>query len=394
MSRPSPRRRPDRSQSYRRAGGDPVVSPLDTATRSVGRVYAIPGYAILPLRLFMGITFLYAGIQKLNDPGFFTLGSTTYIGTQLLNFSHNSPIQFFLKPMLEHAVAFGWLTILTELAVGFAVLVGLFTRLAALVGLAVNFVLFLSASWSVYPYFLGSDIVFVAAWATLIVTGPGGYCLDSLLEGYLRGKLDPPLAALAVGPLHDTYPDPTPAVASREQVSWVQSPGMFSRRTALAAGVASLGLFILGVLPRPSFGSPGTVAAGSGGSAASGTSPTPGTAPGAAPTQPAGGTTSGKVIAKASQIPTNSALPFNDPTSGDPSVVVHLNSGSFVAYDAVCTHAGCTVEYDPSYKLLVCPCHGGAYDPAHGAQVVAGPPPTPLTSLPITVDANGNVILT
>ena len=46
-----------------------------------------------------------------------------------------------------------------------------------------------------------------------------------------------------------------------------------------------------------------------------------------------------------------------------------LSDGSIVAFDAVCTHAGCTVEWDPGYDLLVCPCHGAAFDPAHGAQV-------------------------
>jgi Rieske Fe-S protein len=94
------------------------------------------------------------------------------------------------------------------------------------------------------------------------------------------------------------------------------------------------------------------------------------------------------------QIPVNSALATTDPKSGDPAVVVHTANNQFVAYDAVCTHTGCTVQYDPSYKLLVCPCHGGAFDPAQNAQVVAGPPPVPLTPLPIHIDGSGNISLT
>jgi Rieske Fe-S protein len=50
-------------------------------------------------------------------------------------------------------------------------------------------------------------------------------------------------------------------------------------------------------------------------------------------------------------------------------------------------------EYDPQSKLLVCPCHGAEYDPTQDAQVVAGPAPSPLTKLPITVDAKGNIYL-
>src|SRR6266513_1237502 len=35
---------------------------------------------LLPLRLFLGITFLYAGIQKLTDPQFFNPSATGFIG--------------------------------------------------------------------------------------------------------------------------------------------------------------------------------------------------------------------------------------------------------------------------------------------------------------------------
>jgi thiosulfate dehydrogenase [quinone] large subunit len=71
-------------------------------------------------------------------------------------------------------------------------------------------------------------------------------------------------------------------------------------------------------------------------------------------------------------------------------LLVHLPDGRFVAYDAVCTHAGCTVEYDPTQHHLACPCHGAVFDPAHGAQVLAGPAPQPLAPLQVKIDARGN----
>jgi hypothetical protein len=57
---------------------------------------------------------------------------------------------------------------LLEIAVGLLVLLGLKLRgAAAASGLALNLILFLTASWKTYPYFLGSDIVFVFGWLAL-----------------------------------------------------------------------------------------------------------------------------------------------------------------------------------------------------------------------------------
>jgi thiosulfate dehydrogenase [quinone] large subunit len=88
-------------------------------------------------------------------------------------------------------------------------------------------------------------------------------------------------------------------------------------------------------------------------------------------------------------------VPFTAPAplpAGDPAVIVKLADGSFVAFDAVCTHAGCTVQWDRADRLLFCPCHGAAFDPAHGAAVLEGPTNQPLAAIPIVVDAASGVI--
>jgi thiosulfate dehydrogenase [quinone] large subunit len=90
-------------------------------------------------------------------------------------------------------------------------------------------------------------------------------------------------------------------------------------------------------------------------------------------------------------------IPFDAPSplpAGDPGIVVKLRDGTFAGYDAVCTHAGCTVEYDATDAIIFCPCHGAEFDPAHDAAVIAGPTRQPLAKLPLVVDpATGTISL-
>lgn len=97
--------------------------------------------------------------------------------------------------------------------------------------------------------------------------------------------------------------------------------------------------------------------------------------------------TGGSAIARESDVAAGSAVKFKD--GGRDAVLVHLDGGEFVAYSAVCTHAGCTVAYKDSQ--LACPCHGSVFDPANGAEVVSGPAQTPLPEIPVEVQG-GQVV--
>src|SRR5215217_5819928 len=96
---------------------------------------------------------------------------------------------------------------------------------------------------------------------------------------------------------------------------------------------------------------------------------------------------SGTAIAGESEVAPGSAYKFKD--SGNPAFLVHLDNGDFVAYSAICTHQGCTVDYKDGN--LACPCHGSVFDPANGAAVVADPAPRPLPEITVKVEG-GEVV--
>jgi uncharacterized membrane protein YphA (DoxX/SURF4 family) len=143
---------------------------------------------LLPLRIFMGITFLYAGVQHLTDPAYFDTSKPGYIGHLVSQYAVGSPIHDFLLGVVEpNAVTFGYMVAIGESLIGIAVLLGLLFRLAAFAGLLLNFTFFLSATWNAFPFYFGSDLVFVMCWLTILITGPQkGLSIDGMIAGRFK----------------------------------------------------------------------------------------------------------------------------------------------------------------------------------------------------------------
>lgn len=60
------------------------------------------------------------------------------------------------------------------------------------------------------------------------------------------------------------------------------------------------------------------------------------------------------------------------------------HKGSLYVLSPVCTHLGCLVNWHRKKKEFLCPCHGGRYDIE--GRVLGGPPPRPLTRLPMKIE--------
>nr|HET6903462.1 TQO small subunit DoxD [Ktedonobacteraceae bacterium] len=370
-------------------------------------------WVLLPLRLFLGITFIYAGIQKLTDPQFFDPKARGYIGKQIIDFASGSPLHnFLIQVAVPHAHLFGLLVAFGEIAIGIGTILGLLFRPAAFFGLLLSLTFFLTATWRVFPYFYGADIVFVFCWLTLLIAGPSNTGLPALDDVFAPRYLSPlqrkrfaPLLSFFLGIGRDEAPaplvSPDNSSAQTRPLPGNKRPNRPQSRYALALQqekesrrnfiVGTLtgagGMFILAwlwntlhLLPAPADTSTSTgTTAPADATSANGTPITAG---------------SGTPIAQVNTVQNNSSVTFTIASNNDPGILVSLNNGQFVAYDATCTHAGCPVDYDPSSQMLVCPCHGAAFDPSKNAAVVQGPASTPLTSVPVHVDsATGSIIV-
>lgn len=371
----------------------------------------VPAAALLPIRFFFGATFLYAGLDKILDPMFFNAASPTSIQSQLVAFARVSPIAPLVRAGEPFAVWLGILIAVAEIAIGLGALSGLAYRIAAAGGAALSLLFFLTASWATHPYYYGGDLPYAFGWIVLAIAGHGGLLVPRRILALGAGI--PAVAA------RRTYPRSgraggaggagAPGGARTGRVpqgvdGYVASP---ERRAFVQLGVLALAALAVSAVAAPlrllrgsdegaASNAPGTggVTATPAPSAPSAATPAPGT-----PAAPAATPNAALAVAKVADVNQAGGLAFMVPQdapaplpAGDPGVVVKLANGSYVAYDAICTHQGCTVEWDAADGVLLCPCHGAAFDPAQQARVLQGPTRQPLAALPIKVEG-GSIVL-
>jgi Rieske Fe-S protein len=91
------------------------------------------------------------------------------------------------------------------------------------------------------------------------------------------------------------------------------------------------------------------------------------------------------VLAKTSDVPVGGGTILADKKI----VITQPQSGTFHAFTAVCTHAGCTVG-SVSSGTINCPCHGSRFNISNGS-VVNGPAASSLA--PVSIKVQGTSIV-
>ena len=261
------------------------------------------------MRLWLGATWIYAGWDKASDPGFLTSGSPTFIGSQLAAYAQNSPIDFLLNKILDHATQVGILVMVAEFAIGFATLLWIAPTWAAFGGFLTSLFLWLSSTWNVQPYFLASNSVYTVFWFTYFLFLYGSRRKSNISidrRGFIRVSSIAALAVAGVG-LGRLFPKKAEAVSA--------GPAKIIEDSALAVG---------------------------------------------------------KVHNFTSK-------------SGSPAVLFKSKTGVY-AYSAVCTHEGCTVQYNSASKNLQCGCHGAVFDPESDGNALSGPTNKPLPKIKVAVE--------
>jgi Rieske Fe-S protein len=153
-----------------------------------------------------------------------------------------------------------------------------------------------------------------------------------------------------------------------------------SRRTVLACAGAACAAVLAGCSTYNS--NSGGVDAPQGAQPAESSSAPPASGSGAGS---GGGQGGAAVLAKTSDVPVGGGKILADKKI----VITQPQSGTFHAFTAVCTHAGCTVG-SVSSGTINCPCHGSRFNISNGS-VVNGPAASPLA--PVNIKVQGTSIL-
>jgi len=301
------------------------------------------------LRLFLGGTMLYAGIDKaLLDPRFLQADEVGSIGETLRYFvTSGGPLAGLVEAVaLPQPVLIGASMAGAQLLVGASLLTGSWVRYGAVLGAGISLTLALTSTWGVSPYYYGNDLPYLVGFLALAALGDGG--------------------ALRLGA-------PAPRGHNPERRAALVSG------TGIAAGIAAL--LVLDRSRAVSMitgGGTPTASPTPGASATSSATPTP--------TPSASAPTAGTVISGAPGLAAGQALNFS---AGGTDAVLVKDGSTYRAFERACTHAGTPVDWQEGSGDFLCSNHGARFSVT--GQVTNPPANRPLRAIEVSVAADGTV---
>ncbi len=75
----------------------------------------------------------------------------------------------------------------------------------------------------------------------------------------------------------------------------------------------------------------------------------------------------------------------------DRNIFVFYDSQGIYSISSICTHLGCSVNWEQAREDFECPCHGSIFD--KDGRVKKGPAPRPLESYAVELAADGDLVV-
>ena len=92
------------------------------------------------------------------------------------------------------------------------------------------------------------------------------------------------------------------------------------------------------------------------------------------------------VIAQVSALVAGEGFNFTA-NDGTDAILFKTKDEKVYALSRICTHEGCSVDFDLAQNKLICPCHGATYEAPDG-NVISGPTQRSLKKINVKVDGD------
>ncbi|MEV5986003.1 DoxX family protein [Streptomyces sp. NPDC052051] len=149
------------------------------------------GVVLLPLRIVLGSIAAYAGMSKLCDPVYFDGGKQGSMVAWLHTLHPWQVAEPLRQFALQHPIGTGLAVAFLQVIVGVLTVLGLWQRVAAVLGALLSAALIVTVSWRTDPAYEMADILYLAAWSPLIIAGAPVYSVDGRLAAGAWRTLGP-----------------------------------------------------------------------------------------------------------------------------------------------------------------------------------------------------------